>query len=175
MKQMALLIGALAIFGLLVAQQPISVATNPVPVSQNGTWLMQPGNSANTTPWLVSPLFGNAVAPVECNTAALLQMTTATTTQLIAISGSTSIRVCAYALQNASSTATTVKLELGTGTACATGTLVFTPAWTLPASQPGVFMFNPSASFLNLGSGNALCVVNSAAATVNIQVWFVQY
>ena len=28
--------------------------TNTVPVSQSGTWIVQPGNTANTTPWLVS-------------------------------------------------------------------------------------------------------------------------
>lgn len=35
-------------------------STNPLPVSasQSGTWTMQPGNTANTTPWLVTPTPG---------------------------------------------------------------------------------------------------------------------
>ncbi len=48
--------------GLYVqAQQPVSVANTPsvtvsgtAAVTQSGTWTVQPGNTANTTPWLVA-------------------------------------------------------------------------------------------------------------------------
>jgi hypothetical protein len=32
----------------------VTTITNPVPVTQSGTWTVQPGNIANTTPWLVT-------------------------------------------------------------------------------------------------------------------------
>jgi hypothetical protein len=35
---------------VIATDQP--TMTNPQPVSQNGTWTVQPGNTANTTPWL---------------------------------------------------------------------------------------------------------------------------
>jgi hypothetical protein len=34
----------------------VSGFTTPLPVSQSGTWTVQPGNTANTTPWLVSAI-----------------------------------------------------------------------------------------------------------------------
>lgn len=34
--------------------------TNTPPVSQSGTWTVQPGNTANTTPWLTTPSAGSA-------------------------------------------------------------------------------------------------------------------
>lgn len=38
------------------ASVPVTIANNQtaLPVSQNGTWTVQPGNTANTTPWLVT-------------------------------------------------------------------------------------------------------------------------
>lgn len=37
--------------------------TNPVAVTQSGTWTVQPGNTANTTPWLVTDTSDGSVAP----------------------------------------------------------------------------------------------------------------
>jgi hypothetical protein len=37
--------------------QRVTIATDDVvPASQSGTWTVQPGNTANTTPWLTSPI-----------------------------------------------------------------------------------------------------------------------
>jgi hypothetical protein len=45
--------------------------TNTPPVSQSGTWTVQPGNTANTTPWLASISQGGNTAVVKAgNTAA---------------------------------------------------------------------------------------------------------
>ena len=41
-----------------IAQRLTSILTGPVPVSQSGTWTVQPGNTANTTAWNVD---GSAV------------------------------------------------------------------------------------------------------------------
>src|SRR5579872_1554515 len=50
-------------------------------------------------------------APTQCNNSTQLQMTTATTTQLVALVAGQKVRICAYAMQGSiTSTGTTVKL-----------------------------------------------------------------
>ena len=44
--------------------------TNTPPVSQSGTWTVQPGNTANTTPWLASISQGGNTAKVQAGNAA---------------------------------------------------------------------------------------------------------
>lgn len=41
--------------GTAAAESVISLS-NGLPVAQSGTWTIQPGNTANTTPWLVSSI-----------------------------------------------------------------------------------------------------------------------
>lgn len=108
----------------------------------------------------------------------MLQMTTATTTQLVALVAGESVRVCAYAIQGSTtSTATTLKLVYGTGTACATGTTALTPAWNMPASSTAL----PSTQGHGVGqlfatpAGDALCATSSAAGAVNILVTYAQF
>lgn len=43
---------------VLATDQP--TMTNPQPVSQNGTWTVQPGNTPNTTPWLVQDVVASS-------------------------------------------------------------------------------------------------------------------
>ena len=48
--------------------------------------------------------FGNALAPLDiCNNSAQLQMTTATTTQLVALVASQKVRVCSFSIQGSTS------------------------------------------------------------------------
>lgn len=53
---------------IVAAQQPVTVISGIIAATESGTWTMQPGNTANTTPWLVTPyqnsatLFSNAAA-----------------------------------------------------------------------------------------------------------------
>lgn len=116
--------------------------------------------------------------PTVCNRSAVLQMTTATTTQLVALSSGQQIRVCAYAVQgSASATATTLRLVYGTGTNCATAPVNLTPAWNMPASATTMFVkegFGVGEVF-QTAAGNALCATNSAAGTVNIRVTYAQF
>ena len=41
---------------LMAASSPVAIASNQsaIPVSESGTWTVQPGNTANTTPWLTT-------------------------------------------------------------------------------------------------------------------------
>lgn len=50
--------------------QRVTIATDDiVPASQSGTWTVQPGNTANTTPWLASISQGGNTATVTSNSA----------------------------------------------------------------------------------------------------------
>jgi len=116
--------------------------------------------------------------PTNCNQSVALQMTTATTTQLVALVAGEQVRVCSYAIQGSTtSTATTLKLEYGTGTACATGTTALTPAWNMPASSTALPMTHGHGvgQLFAAPAGNALCAVSSAAGTVNILVTYAQF
>jgi len=117
-------------------------------------------------------------ARTNCNNFAVLQMTTATTTQLVALVAGEKVRVCAYAIQGSTtSTATTLKLEYGTGTACATGTTALTPAWNMPASSTALPFGagEGTGELFQTPAGDALCAVNSAAGTVNISITYAQF
>lgn len=71
------------------ASMPVTIASNQsaVPSSQSGTWTVQPGNTANTTPWLVTqagrskanaPLY-NDYTSTAVTTSAYVQLVASTT------------------------------------------------------------------------------------------------
>jgi hypothetical protein len=95
-------------------------------------------------------------------------VTAAATTQLVALSGSTNIRVCSY--QVGIATTGTYKFVSGTGSNCGTGTADLTPATNLTAGNV-VAMSAGNNSIFRAGASNALCL---AAVTGNVQV-FVSY
>ena len=103
--------------------------------------------------------FYSNTAPVAIN------ISTATTTQIVALSGSTQIRVINYSFTVAGTTPT-VTFVYGTGTACGTGTTAISGAFapltgTLMTSPPG------AAAFI-VPAGKALCIV-SGGTTPSIQ------
>ena len=121
-----------------------------------------------------------SISPVHtaCNHFQQLQMSTATTTQIVALASGQQIRICAYALQGSTtSTATTLKLVYGTGTACASGTTSLTPIWNMPASSTALpfSQGHGVGELFQTPAGNALCATNSAAGTVNISVTYAQF
>ncbi len=116
--------------------------------------------------------------PTVCNHFAQLQMTTATTTQIVALVAGAEVRICSYAIQGSTtSTATTLKLVYGTGTACASGTTSLTPAWNMPASSTALpfTQGHGVGELFQTPAGDALCATNSAAGTVNISVTYAQF
>lgn len=56
-----------------------TIASNqsPIPVTQSGTWTLQPGNTANTTPWLVRPHDGTDAQDITAAGEAEVTLTTA--------------------------------------------------------------------------------------------------
>lgn len=106
-----------------------------------------------------------------CPNSAVVSATAGATTQIVALSGSTNIRVCSIVLTiSASGTAQFVS---GTGTNCATGTANLTGAMSLATATP-LALSSGNGSLLRAGASNALCL---AAVTGNVTgfVTYAQY
>jgi hypothetical protein len=104
----------------------------------------------------------------------VINITTATTTQLVALSGSTSIYVCGFALtiSQVITTANTLQFEYGTGTACATGTTVLTGSFGaggITAGLPLVIVDETPGMLFKAPSGTALCALTAIGATGSFQ------
>ena len=98
-----------------------------------------------------------------------------TTTQVVALSGSTKIRVCSVSLNPSTTTAGSVDLVYGTGSNCATGITTLTGAFTLPASAVvNIPVPLTSNGPLITPAAQALCV-RTATATVNGFITWAQY
>lgn len=193
-------------------------AADVVTANQGGTWTVQPGNTANTTPWLIdlnkvagtatvtggvagavgvgglaaaggaasgNPVYSayrdtaGVAVPVICDKSAFVNPTTATTTQIIALSGTTVIYVCAYQVNFVgSATANTAIFKYGTGASCATGVTsisntMFGPTATGSGSQ---FSMGSGIGYLfKTIAGQALCITTSAATTVGAMVSYAQF
>jgi hypothetical protein len=115
----------------------------------------------------------NNARPIYCGSTAFLDMSTATTTQIVALSGSTVVYVCSYAVM-AGGTAN-VKLVRGTGTNCATGQAAITPNFPLVA-QAGINRVAGGGNVVTKGNaGDAVCATSSAAVTVVVEVSYAQF
>lgn len=114
---------------------------------------------------------GGFLVPVtSCDSQAFLDMTTATTTELVALTSGRKVYVC-YWLAMANG-ATTMTFKRGTGTNCGTGTTTISNAWELTAQVGFSGGSGLGAIFDNQTAANALCVTSSAAVNLHI---FVRY
>lgn len=110
---------------------------------------------------------------VVCDQQAFLDMTTATTTELVALTASQTIHVCHIRVR--SNGATTFTFKRGTGSNCGTGTTSIDNAIELIA-QDGYVAGVGVGEVLNGGaSANALCVTNSAAVNLHVFVRYAKY
>jgi hypothetical protein len=101
-----------------------------------------------------------------------ISVSTATTTQLVAISGSTKIYVTSFDVI-AGGTGN-ITFEYGTGSTCGTGTTTLTGAYNLTA-QAGIAKGNGLGAILVVPAGNALCVLTSAAVQMSGSVSYQQF
>ncbi len=177
------------------ATQPVSISA---PVSVTGTFFqaVQPVSGTVTvndpdagTPGQPVPAMAAYVGGIgsgtlkgltTCDNSTFLQMTTATTTQLVALATNQSIRICHWDIQGSiTNTATTLRFISGTGTNCATGLTQLTPAWSLAVTAASAQGYMGAGSGLgeifHTAPGNALCATNSAAGTVNIFITYTQF
>jgi hypothetical protein len=122
----------LLVLVLLAGSIPASAqvqVSSPIPVTDaatGSTGAALPGKAGYLG---VQDSTANLSGLVQCDKTAFAAIATAANTQLVPLSGSTVIYVCSYVIeiQGIATTAGTNKLNYGTGTACATGTVQVTP------------------------------------------------
>lgn len=118
-------------------------------------------------------------AGFDCDSSAIYSTNTNGNTELVAISGSEVIYVCGFSLATSSSTAVSVRLVKGTGSACATNEASVTPTYALqaPASvgPTGIVVTMGGHTGLKTAAGDALCIETNAAQTVQAIVWYAQF
>lgn len=112
------------------------------------------------------PCLSNKIA----KTSAIINITTAATTQLVALSGITIIYVCDFSLtiSQVVTTANTLKFVYGTGASCGTGTTDLTGAFGaggVTAAAPIVVTSSSTATTFKTPAGNALCATTAIGAT----------
>jgi hypothetical protein len=115
---------------------------------------------------------GNLTGLIQADSSAAISVSTATTTQLVALSSGkkiyvTSLDVIAAGTGN-------ITFEYGTGTACATGTTVLTGAYNLTA-QTGLAKGNGLGPILVIPASNALCALTSAAVQMSGSLAYTQF
>jgi hypothetical protein len=112
--------------------------------------------------------------PASTKSSAVVNITTATTTQIVPLSGTTSIYICGgvLTLGPSSGTADTATIVYGTGANCATGLTALSGALgagnNTSVASPIAVSLTSSGIFTSAPAGKALCLT-SAGATVNIQ------
>jgi hypothetical protein len=116
--------------------------------------------------------YAASAQPIVPNNSIAINVTTSgiTTTQLIANSGVTSIYVTSFNVVGGGSGAVT--FEYGTGTNCGVGTTALTGAYPLIADA-GVSVGSGTGTVLRIPSGNALCIVTTAATAGSLS--YLQY
>ena len=123
-----------------------------------------PTNSANTG--------GSPTSIIQAGASVPINISTATTTQLVAAVASRAIYVTAWDVIAAG--ATNFTFEYGTGSNCASGTTALTGAYSLVA-QFGAAKGSGLGPVLVVPAGNALCAVSSAAAQVSGSLAYTQF
>ncbi len=119
--------------------------------------------------------------PSVLKSSAFLNITTATTTQIIAQSGSTVDYVCEFdANMTGTTAADTVILEIGTGSNCASNVTVISPTYSsgiLTSGATNINVGNGGATvFTSVVGSREICVLSTVATspTIGVHVTYVQ-
>lgn len=115
---------------------------------------------------------GNLTGLVICDNFAILDMSTATTTQIVALSSSKIIYICHETVMANGTTVVTRKY--GTGSNCGTGTTSSGAAWDLTA-QSGFSRGGGLGMIAKNIASNAFCYTSSAAVNVHIEIAYTQF
>jgi hypothetical protein len=145
--------------GSIPCFHPVAV-NNSGAVSITGT-VTATGTTAGTADPCLSSAIAKSSIPINLSSAA--------TTQLVALSGTTSIYVCGFVLTDTGvTTATTIQLEYGTGSTCGTGTTALTGTFAQSLLTSAIVVNVAGGTQIKAPSGNALCAV-VAGTTPSIQ------
>jgi hypothetical protein len=115
---------------------------------------------------------GNLTSIIQAGASVPINISSATTTQLVAAASGKTIYVTAWDVIAAGSGSLT--LEYGTGSNCGAGTTALTGAYNLTA-QFGIAKGNGLGPVLVVPAGNALCVLTSATAQMSGSLSYTQF
>lgn len=153
--------------------QPLATsAGNLLNVSVTGTNAV----TQVTSPWVVStppPDNRNSAGGVQaiaCDKSVVVNVSTATTTALVTVSGSTAVYVCAYDISLHAGTNPAFQFEQGTGSACASSPVVLTGTFGGANASSNQDFKNGSGvgQLFTAAASNGLCLV-STGTTPNLQ------
>jgi hypothetical protein len=115
--------------------------------------------------------------PIVCPNKAKLNTLGAATTQIVALSGATKIRICTATISNNNATATTLKFVEGTGANCGTGTADVSALMNIGATStaPVFLNYGSTAPLTITTGGDALCLTSSAASSLEITITYEQH
>lgn len=161
----------------------LSVKSSTLSTAANQTSALTKLDTINTSINSPIPLGGNRIGYVSDDPCSQLVKTnlpisfqTTSSTQLIALSGSTKIYVCSLSL--IASAATVFSITGGTGSACGTpaaliGTTVAAHGLSLPATG-GLTLGNGAGTVAVTGVGSELCIVQTGAGDLSGNLTYVQ-
>lgn len=115
---------------------------------------------------------GNLTGIIQADTSTAINISTATTTQLVALSSGKKIYVTAWDVIAAGTG--NITLVYGTGSTCGTGTTSLTGAYNLVA-QAGISKGGSLGPVLVVPASNALCATTSAAVQMSGSVAYTQF
>lgn len=139
----------------------------------SGGTVAQGASSSGVGGSLIMGISSATVQPIiQSDKSVAINISTATTTQLVALASGQKIYVTRYDVI-AGGTGT-FQLEYGTGTNCGTGTTVLTGAYPWTA-QTGLTTGGGLGSIYQIPASNALCAVTNAATSMTGSVSYTQF
>lgn len=158
--------------GKLSANSGVNIGdVNPATAANWGTGATGAAAPANAQ-YAGAVSSGNLTGIIQADASAKIDVSTATTTQLVALSSSKKIYVTSWDVVAAGTG--TIKLVYGTGSSCGTGTTDLTGAYSLVA-QSGLAKGNGLGPVIIVPASNALCVTTSAAVGMQGSVSYTQF
>lgn len=164
-----------------------TIATNsglPIPAGTNKIGTVDPATSASwglgatSAAVPANAIFAgarsgaNLVGIIQADTTKQISMSSATTTEMVALSGSTKIYATSYDIIAGGTT--NVTFVYGTGSNCGTGTTSLAGLYALTA-QAGIAKGSGLGPVLVVPAGNALCVINSASVAIGGSLSYTQF
>lgn len=134
--------------------------------------LTVPANAQSTQQLCYTSNGSNCIQSVAASKSVPINTNTATTTELVALSGTKSIFVTSFEL--VATAANTAKFVYGTGTACGTGQQNLTGAYGLTTFSI-LSKGNGLGAILFVPSGNALCIITTAAQQLSGSLSYSQF
>jgi hypothetical protein len=111
-------------------------------------------------------------APIVCDQTVAVSMSTATTTEMVALTAGQRVHVCGFALSAGG--ATTAKLVRGTGANCGTSTTDITAPFEF-ADNSSLVYGNGVGTIVRLPSGTALCITTSQAVALSGVITYTKF